>query len=609
MPTGDDPTRPGHDPDAFLRRFAWHPEPGLVGYRDAAQARAAMEALGQETWAAALDFIYDEAAVRAMGAPASYDAARRAFFGDGRTPAPAPVEPSTSTQVLDAFTDRLAAMQMNSQHPRQFGYFTPPPLPMSIMGELLTQVTNQGIDVWHAGPVGAFVEEEVVRWLCDLVGYGPASFGILTSGGVMANFMAMLLARDLHLGRLRGLGRPPRGAGLERARVYVSDQAHFSIARALDELGFPAETLVVVPSDEAFRLQSGPVETAIAHDRAAGLTPFAIAAVAGSTNTGSVDAIDDLADLAEQEDLWLHVDAAYGGAVRLSSRDRDRVTGLDRAASVTVDPHKWFYQAYDIGGLLVRDGATLAAGFGGRSPEYYRGGESVASTELAEADDAPDDHAGQLNFYKLGFEGTRRWRALKLWMSWKHLGTSGFGHLIEANMDLAARLAAVCAASDDFEAIPTTPELSVVCFRHLPGGSAAAHALPPGRARLAPGRPAGRPRSVRRRLADHHAVARRDLPSRRDRQLPLDRSRYRPADRDTPPPGGLRAACPRARSRPYALLCSSIPTCSRSRQATSPSLRTKARKSVSIMTRTVMSVPAVTDAVRTRSLMSATSPK
>ena len=139
---------------------------------------------------------------------------------------------------------------MNAQHPRQFGYFTPPPLPISMMGELLAQMTNQGVDVWHAGPVAAFVEEEVVRWLCDLVGYGGASFGLLTSGGVMANFMGMTIARDLQLGRDLGLDHPPRGRDLDGARVYASDQTHFSVARALDLLGFPAETLVIVPSDE-----------------------------------------------------------------------------------------------------------------------------------------------------------------------------------------------------------------------------------------------------------------------------------------------------------------------------------------------------------------------
>jgi glutamate/tyrosine decarboxylase-like PLP-dependent enzyme len=458
-------------------RFAWHPEPELIGYIDG-ESRPALERLAVDTWATALDFLYDHAAQRAMGDPSPYAAIRASFFGERGGPAPTPDAPSPIADVLAEFRDRLAGGQMNAQHPRQFGYFTPPPLPVSMMGELLAQVTNQGVDVWHAGPLATFVEEEVVRWLCDLVGYGPDAFGLLTSGGVMANFMGMALARDIHLGRVLGAGRPPRGGLLDGVRVYTSDQTHFSIARALDELGFPPETLLVLPSDDRFCLHAAPVAAAVARDRAAGLHPFAIAAVAGSTNTGSVDRIGELADLARTEDLWLHVDAAYGGGVRLSARDRDRVRDLDRADSVTVDPHKWFFQAYDIGGLIVRDGAHLAQVFGGRVPEYYRGGEGTGTPAMD--DHAADDHADQLNFYKLSFEGTRRWRALKLWMSWKHLGTTGFGHLIEANDDLAALLARRCAEADDFEALPETPELSVVCFRHLPGGRAAAATLASG---------------------------------------------------------------------------------------------------------------------------------
>ena len=470
------------DVDAYLARFDWHPEPELVGYRDEGASRRAMEELGHATWRAALEFLYGTAVHRAMGDPAPYAALRDSYFGPVGGPSAAPLSPTPYANVLDEFATRISGGLMNAQHPRQFGYFTPPPLPISIMGELLAQMANQGVDVWHAGPVAAFVEEEVVRWLCDMVGYDAGSFGLLTSGGVMANFMGMALARDVHLGRLLGAGRPPRGALLEGVRVYTSDQTHFSIARSLDELGFPPETLVVIASDDRFRLRGDAVADAVERDRAAGLVPFAVAAVAGSTNTGSVDAVGELADGAAAADLWLHVDAAYGGAARLSQRDAGRVPDLERADSVTVDPHKWFFQAYDIGGLVVRDGRFLGVTFGGRSPEYYRGGETPGSgSPDAPGADPGDGHANdgeQLNFYKLSFEGTRRWRALKLWMSWKHLGTEGFGRLIEANDDLAAHLARRCAAADDFEAIPEVPELSVVCFRHLPGGRAAAVAQP-----------------------------------------------------------------------------------------------------------------------------------
>ena len=170
-----------------------------------------------------------------------------------------------------------------------------------------------------------------------------------------------------------------------------------------------------------------------ARDRAAGLTPLAIAATAGTTNTGAVDALRELADLAEREALWLHVDAAYGGAARLSERLAGQVDGLERADSITIDPHKWFFQAYDIGGLLVRDGSLLETTFSYR-PEYYRGSGDPRR--------APDAHGSdELDFYRLSIEGTRRQRSLKLWLSWKHLGTRGLGRLVERTVDLAAALA------------------------------------------------------------------------------------------------------------------------------------------------------------------------
>jgi glutamate/tyrosine decarboxylase-like PLP-dependent enzyme len=457
-------------------RFAWHPEPELVGIRDPGASRAALERLGREAWATALDYVYDEAFRRAMGEPAEYHALRRAFFGtgaDGRGlgPASAPADPTTSSELLAEFRNRLAPHQLNAYHHAQLSYFTPPPLMLSILGELLAQVSQQGVDIWHAAPVGAFVEEEVVRWLTDLVGYPtPApgdpdgAFGILTSGGVMANFMAMALVRDIHLSRLAGLHGAPRGRHLEGARVYASDQSHFSIARALDELGFPEDTLRIVPTDADFRLRADAVEQAIRDDRAAGLRPLAISAVAGSTNTGSVDALPELADLASRERLWFHVDAAYGGAARFSPDLAPRLDGLERADSITVDPHKWFFQAYDIGALVVRHRRDLADAFH-RSPEYYRGSDKAEATT-----DDPD--ASVLNFYQHGMEGTRRWRALKLWMSWKHVGTHGFARLVEDNVRVASHLARRVAESDDLDALPVDPPLSVVCFRHLPGGRA-----------------------------------------------------------------------------------------------------------------------------------------
>jgi aromatic-L-amino-acid decarboxylase len=475
-----------HDEPADpLARFRWHPEPELLGFGDEATSRTALERLGAAAWRTSLDYLYGEGVRRGVG-PETYAELRERHFGATGRPGPAPAGPMPAAQILAEFTARLAPHQLNPYHPGVLSYFTPPPLALSIVGELLAQWVNQGVDVYQAGPVGSLVEEEVNRWLCDLVGYGAESWGVLTSGGSMANLMALSVVRDVHLARLSAAaaaGLPstaaldpgrlaaggvaayptaPRGAGLDGVRVYASDQAHFTIARALDILGFPEGSLHVVRSDDRFRLRGADVDRAIATDAAAGLVPLAIAAVAGSTNTGAVDATGELAEVAAAHGLWLHVDAAYGGAALLSARDAGRVPDLARADSITIDPHKWFFQAYDIGGLLVRRQEDLRQTFH-REPEYYRHGG---------AGEEP------VHWYQYSFEGTRRFRALKLWASWKHLGTAGLGRLVEMNIDLAAHLAARIAESDDLEAIPPgAPELSVVCFRHVPGGRARAAAL------------------------------------------------------------------------------------------------------------------------------------
>ncbi len=425
------------------------PDPALLDVR-ADGAREALEALAADTHREAFDWLFGRALDRPIH-PESYPESRARFFGPSGRPASAPRDGTPVDEVFRVFRERVAPMTFNAQHPAAFSYFTPPPLPMSVAGETLAQWLQQGVDVWHAGPVGAFVEEEVTRWLADLVGMPAEGWGVLTSGGVMANLMALALAREVHLRAVLALEDAPRGRALEGTRVYASDQTHFSVGRALDVLGFPPDTLQVVPADDRFRLRVEPVEAAIAADRAAGHTPFAISAVAGSTNTGSVDDVVGLASLARREGLWFHVDAAYGGAARLSARDASRVPGLELADSVTIDPHKWFFQAYDIGALLVRRRQDLLTTFS-RSPEYY-------------ASSRPEDEP--LNWYEYSIEGTRRFRALKLWMSWKHLGTAGLGGLIEHNDDLAAYLASRLRAADDFD-LACEPELSVVCFRHLP---------------------------------------------------------------------------------------------------------------------------------------------
>jgi aromatic-L-amino-acid decarboxylase len=427
-----------------------HPEPELIDTRDAERSRAALEHLGERTWREALDWLYGTAAERPTAAD-RYPEMRRSFFGTEAGPGPAPTTGSPVDDVLTEFRDRLAPYSYAAQHPGSYSYFTPPPLPVAIAGETLARWLNQGIDVWLAGMAAPFVEEEVIAWLRALVGYGDGSWGVLTSGGVMANLMAVAVARDIHLAKLFGTDDPPRGARLDGVRAYASDQTHFSIERGLDLAGFPEGTLRVLPSDDGFRLRAEVVADAIAEDRAAGLRPFAIFGVAGSTNTGAIDDIPALADLAEREDLWLHIDAAYGAAARISSREAGKVPALERADSLTVDPHKWLFQPYDIGGLLVRRREALLRTFH-REPEYY----AVWGSE-----ERP------LHWYQYSLEGTRPFRALKLWLSWKHLGSAGFATLIERTVDLAAHLTAR-ARERGLDVIE--PQLAVVCLRLVGAG-------------------------------------------------------------------------------------------------------------------------------------------
>jgi hypothetical protein len=269
------------------------PDPELLDVR-ANGAREALEALATSTTREAFDWLFDRALERPIH-PEGYPESRARFFGPTGAPGPAPANGVPAEAVFRTFRERVAPMTFNAQHPAAFSYFTPPPLPMSVAGETLAQWLQQGVDVWHAGPVGAFVEEEVTHWLADLVGMPPEGWGVLTSGGVMANLMALALAREVHLRAILELDHAPRGRELDGARVYASDQTHFSVARGLDVLGFPADTLRVVASDARFRLRAEPVAAAIDADREAGRTPLAISAVAGSTNTGSVDDIVALA--------------------------------------------------------------------------------------------------------------------------------------------------------------------------------------------------------------------------------------------------------------------------------------------------------------------------
>jgi len=386
----------------------------------------------------------------------------RARPGEVRSALPA-VPPTRAEPLGDFLADveRVIVPGITHwNHPSFFAYFANSATAPGILGEILSAAFNSNAMLWKTSPAATELELVVLDWLRQMLGLPEGLFGVIQDTASTSTLVALAAAREA----VPGLDARRRGlVGQARLRMYASEHAHSSVEKAGIVLGIGQDGFRAIPADDAFRMDAAALARAIAEDRAAGFTPFAVTATAGTTSTTSIDPIPAIADVCERERLWLHVDAAYGGGARLSKRDAGRVADLDCADSVTIDPHKWFFQTCDIGGLLVKRREDLPATFH-REPEYYRSSEPESEP---------------LHWYQYSIEGTRRFRALKLWLSWKHLGTEGLGRFIEANDDLAAYLARRCREADDLETVPPVPELSVVCFRHLPGGRAAASALDP----------------------------------------------------------------------------------------------------------------------------------
>jgi len=375
---------------------------------------------------------------------------------------------------------------MRMSHPRLFGLFCAAPLPVAVFAELLAASLNQSVDAWKAGPAAAHVEMRLLRWINDLIGFGPGAFGVLTSGGGVANTLALKMARDRALGdRARSMGTA--GPLARRLRVYASEEAHFSIRRSLDLLGLGERALVLVPADRARRMRADRLAQRLALDRAQGLRPMAVVATAGTTSTGNVDPIRKITAAAHAAGAHCHVDAAYGGALLFSARRRGLLDGLETADTVTVDPHKWLFQPFSLGMLLARNGSRLRRSFE-TEPDYLR-----KDLEM---------ERGRLDFYHYSLEGSRPFRGLKLYLTIQVLGRTGLGRLVDRTLDVALALERRVRRDPRFEVFDAPVELATVCFRYLPEW---ARPLPPAGRRT----PAARGRLNRAQIAIQQEVERR----------------------------------------------------------------------------------------------------
>ncbi|HXY47890.1 MAG TPA: aminotransferase class I/II-fold pyridoxal phosphate-dependent enzyme [Terriglobales bacterium] len=357
---------------------------------------------------------------------------------------PLPQSPSSSWSVLNELENKLLPYCTHVGHPGYMGLITPSPNPIGVIADFICSAINQNVGAYSIGPSAVAMERRVVRWLTDLCGYDAHAGGNLTSGGMMANFIGLKVGRDAvtrDVAQHNGIH--------DHWAVYASEERHVSVDKAVDCVGLGRNALRALPTDTNFQVQLDALEEAIARDKKSGIRPMCIVGVFGTTNTGAVDDIRELRRIADREGMWLHVDAAYGGGMLLSHRWPMRDRGLELADSITIDPHKWFYAPLDAGAVLVRNEARLTASFGIK-PSYL-------TDELDQANE-------RYQYYVHGFEQSRRFRSLKVWMSFKRYGTCQIGEWIDNNVSQAKHLWTLADKDPEFEPA-SNPPMSAICIR------------------------------------------------------------------------------------------------------------------------------------------------
>lgn len=356
----------------------------------------------------------------------------------------APEEPADFLTLLPKLEADVLQSTMHVNHPRFFAYVPGPSNFVGVMADALASAYNVFAGTWVSGSGAAAIELETIGWLRHWCGFPQTAFGLFVSGGTQATLTALAVARHVKLGE-----------AMQDAMVYYCDQAHSSLEKDLRVLGFASAQLRKLPSDEEFRLPVAALRKAIDEDRASGKRPFCIIATAGTTNTGAIDPLPEIAALCRQHDLWLHVDGAYGAAAVICDRGQKLLNGMELADSLSLDPHKWLFQPFECGCVLVREGSLLRDTFQ-ILPEYLK--DTHAFTE-------------EINFTDYGIQLTRTFRALKLWLSIQTFGLASFRAAVERGFELAELIESELSKRPDWEVV-TRAQMGVICFRYRTGDNA-----------------------------------------------------------------------------------------------------------------------------------------
>ncbi|HYW42753.1 MAG TPA: aminotransferase class V-fold PLP-dependent enzyme [Bryobacteraceae bacterium] len=363
-----------------------------------------------------------------------------------------PQSGSDFSALLDTLENVVVRYNRQSAHPRLFGYLCSPGTPVNAVAAMLQAAWNINVTCWRSAPSATEMEHVTINWLKEMLGYPAEAVGVLTSGGSMANFAGLAAARSAKApGNVVRDGLAATG---RRMCLYVSEEGHFSVRKAAGMLGIGEANVREVATNERLEIDLAALEQAVRQDLAAGHLPFCVVANAGTTATGAFDPIGALGALARRYDLWLHVDAAYGGFAALAPSARPLFARIAEADSIALDPHKWLYLPMGSGSVLYKDAEWARAAFGHDADYIRRIG--------LERDEA-------FAFWDYGPELSRPFRALDLWLLFKYAGAQRLGEAVEGNIACARYFESLVAAADDFEMLAPAG-LSIFCFRCAPRG-------------------------------------------------------------------------------------------------------------------------------------------
>ena len=342
--------------------------------------------------------------------------------------------------LLKVFREDIIPFSRQNAHPRMFGYVQSPGTPLAAFADLLASILNANLTVWRSAPAPVELERLTIDWIRQILGFNARAGGLFVSGGSMANLAAIAAARQT------------KDDSSGRLRIYASRETHFSVAKAAALLGIGRNNVCHVAVDERFKIRVDDLVAKITADLEEGYVPFCVVANAGTVNTGAVDPLAEIREIADRFQLWMHVDGSYGAFAVLAESARKLFGGIERADSIALDPHKWLYLPVDVGCVIYREPEIARSAFA-HEAEYTR----IIGEEADEA----------FAFWDYGPELSRRFRALKVWMLLKGVGLDFLGEAIESNLACARHFESMVRASDDFEMVAPV-ELSIFCFRHVP---------------------------------------------------------------------------------------------------------------------------------------------